>query len=79
MDASDWSDCDDPDLWADPVRKWMMDWHTPVKRMWCRPYPRRGGGITVVSPVVVLQGYVTEDFSHFYGTEDGTTIYIPEP
>lgn len=74
MDASDWSDCDDPDLWADPVRKWMLDWHTPVKRMWCRPRsPGRSGGVAVVA------GYVTEDFSVFYATEDGLTIYVPEP
>lgn len=77
MDASDWSDCDDPDLWADPVRKWMMDWHTPVKRMWCQPRRDRGGGPP--GGVLVLAGYVTEDFSTFYGTEDNVSIYVPEP
>lgn len=32
---------DRSDLWSPPVRKWMLDWHSPVRSFACEG--RRGG------------------------------------
>ena len=48
----DWTDrswldsYDDPDLWSDPVRRWMMDWFSPVRGMEKCGKPFRGSGFT---------------------------------
>jgi hypothetical protein len=77
MSDSDWSDYDDEDLWADPVRKWMMDWHTPVKRMFRQPCTFRGGAMQILTGGP-SNGYVLEDGTTFYVAEDGTTFYVQE-
>lgn len=55
---------DDPDLWCDPVRKWMMDWFSPVRGMEKCGRPRGGqgggppGGVHAPSLLLETGGYL---------------------
>jgi hypothetical protein len=42
---------DRSDLWAPPVRKWMMDWHSPVAGMFDKPRTFRGSAGADGQPV----------------------------
>lgn len=62
-DRSWLDDYDDPDLWSEPVRRWMMDWFSPVRRM--DKYGRKrggeaGGGPSLHAPSLLLEtgGYL---------------------
>lgn len=51
---------DRSDLWSPPVRKWMLDWHSPVRSFACEPRRSRGGsGIPggIHAPALELESF----------------------
>lgn len=49
---------DRSDLWSPPVRKWMLDWHSPVRSFACEGRPGKGGS----GPISHLPALELEQF-----------------